>query len=168
MEILSQIPIWKILAGAGLLVVVVGIWFLVERLANPTYGHAEDPTVTASLTGVCGDTMEVTLKIRDGRVASAGYWASGCGPSSACGAMATKLAVGKTPDEAVETVDAAAIEEAVGGLPEDKRHCAQLAAETLQEAVHRYYLSQRKRAVEKGPSVSRERTDNGEFHKGLA
>ena len=145
MEILSQIPIWKILIGAGLLVLVVGVWFLVERLANPTYGHTEDPSINASLTGVCGDTMEVTLKIKGGRVASAGYWASGCGPSSACGAMATKLAVGKTLDEVVEKVDPAAIEKAVGGLPEDKRHCAELAAETLQEAVHRYYLSQRNR-----------------------
>jgi len=42
-------------------------------------------------------------------------------------------------------VDYEAIEKAVGGLPEDKMHCASLAAETLQEAVNQYFLKQTKR-----------------------
>ena len=59
--------------------------------------------------------------------------------------MATHLATGKPVDEIPEAVDYEAIEKAVGGLPEDKMHCASLAAETLQEAVNQYFLKQTKR-----------------------
>ncbi|RLC27655.1 MAG: iron-sulfur cluster assembly scaffold protein [Deltaproteobacteria bacterium] len=144
MEFLQQIPVWTILIAAGLLLLVIGAWLIVERLLNPTSAHPEDPDVTARITGVCGDTMEITLKVKDGMVISAGYWASGCGPSSACGAMATQLATGKSVDDIPEIVDHEAIEKAVGGLPEDKVHCAQLAADTLVEALHQYFIRQRK------------------------
>ena len=163
MEILSQFPLGTILLAAGLLLAVIGAWFLVERWVNPTSARPEDPDVSARLTGVCGDTMEITLKIRDGVVASAGYWASGCGPSSACGAMATRLAVGKRVEDIPEAVHAEAIEAAVGGLPEDKVHCARLAAETLEEAVHRHLLArsrqnrERKRTAEHRASGAPER-----------
>jgi nitrogen fixation NifU-like protein len=143
MEITQHIPVWTILAAAGVLVVVIGVWLIIEKLLNPTSAHPKEPDVTGRLTGECGDTMEITLKIKDGVVTSAGYWASGCGPSSACGAMATRLAKGKPVDDIPEIVDYKAIEKEVGGLPEDKLHCAKLAADTLVEALHQYFIKQR-------------------------
>ena len=145
MEFFQQIPVWTILIAAGVLILVIGGWLIVERILNPTSAHPENPDVTARVTGVCGDTMEITLKVKDGVVTSAGYWASGCGPSSACGAMATQLATGKSVDDIPEVVDHEAIEKAVGGLPEDKVHCAKLAADTLLEALHQYFISQRRK-----------------------
>lgn len=53
------------------------------------------------------------------------------------------MALGKTPDELLE-ITGDAILEKIGGLPEDKRHCAFLAGETLQEALHDYMLKQKK------------------------
>ena len=143
MEFLQQIPVLTILVATGVLLLVIGAWLIVERMLNPTSAHPKAPDVTARITGVCGDTMEITLKVKDGVVSSAGYWASGCGPSSACGAMATQLATGKSVDDIPEIVDYKAIEKAVGGLPEDKVHCAKLAAETLIEALHQYFIRQR-------------------------
>ena len=145
MEVLGQFPVSMILMAAGVLILVVGVWLIVERFLNPTSAPVEDPDVTARLTGVCGDTMQISLKIKDGIVTSASYWAQGCGPTSACGAMATRLATGKPVEDIPEIVDHEAIEKAVGGLPEDKRHCAMLAHEALIEAVHLYFLKQRKR-----------------------
>ena len=147
METYWQFIIWTV-GAAGVLALVIGAWLVVEKILNPTSARVKDPDACACITGVCGDTMEVSLKIRDGKVSSAGYWASGCGPSSACGAMATRLAIGKDLDEIPEAVDYLAIEKAVGGLPEDKMHCAKLAAEALQEAVHRYYLEHREDSSE--------------------
>ena len=118
---------------------------VIELFLSPrNLGPLPDPDGYARFTGPCGDTMEITLKVKDGMVISAGYWASGCGPSSACGAMATQLATGKSVDDIPEIVDHEAIEKAVGGLPEDKVHCAQLAADTLVEALHQYFIRQRK------------------------
>lgn len=140
MESLLQSPFWLLLAAAGVLVVVVGAWLVVELIVNPTSSHVDEPDAASSLTGNCGDTMQIQLKIKNGTVVSASYWASGCGPSSACGAAATRLCIGMPVDEVPERVHAEAIEKAVGGLPTDHLHCARLAAETLQEAVHRYLL----------------------------
>jgi len=140
MEWLSQIPVATIAVGAGLLLLVVGLWVLVDRLVNPTAARMDRPDTEARLTGACGDTMEVKLKIRDGTVTAASYWADGCGPSSACAAAATQLSIGKSIDDVPEAAAPAAVERAVGGLPEDQRHCAALASETLLEAIHRYLL----------------------------
>ena len=146
MDFFQHIPVWTILIATGILLLVIGAWLIVEWILNPTSAHPKAPDVTARITGICGDTMEITLKIEDGVVTSAGYWASGCGPSSACGAMATQLATGKSVDDIPEIVDHKAIEKAVGGLPEDKVHCAELAADTLIEALHQYFIRQREKA----------------------
>jgi nitrogen fixation NifU-like protein len=58
------------------------------------------------------------------------------------------LATGKPVEEVPEAVYPEAIEKALGGLPEDSRHCAELAAEALQEAVDRYFRSRRRGAHE--------------------
>ena len=151
MEWLNQIPLTTIVVGAGLLVVVVGLWVLVDRFVNPTGARMDRPDSTARLTGACGDTMEVKLKIRDGIVTAASYWADGCGPSSACAAAATQLSIGTSIDDVPEAAAPEAVERAVGGLPEDQRHCAALASETVLEAAHRYMKMKRGGAGKKNP-----------------
>ncbi|HPP79984.1 MAG TPA: iron-sulfur cluster assembly scaffold protein, partial [Deltaproteobacteria bacterium] len=44
------------------------------------------------VTGPCGDTMEIWLLVQDGIVERASFTTTGCGPSRACGSMATSLA----------------------------------------------------------------------------
>lgn len=130
--------------AAGVLVVVIGGWVLVEHILNPTSEGIEDPDVTTRLKGSCGETMQVSLEVRKGVIRRASYYTDGCGPVSACGAAATRMALGKDLEEAAQTVDGEAVARAVGGLPEDKRHCADLAAETLVAAVLEYLRTTRK------------------------
>ena len=114
-----------------------------ERWKNPKYmGMMENPDGYARLTGKCGDTMEGFLKFSNDRVEEALYQTDGCGSSNICGSFAAELAHGKNPDELIEVTGESVISK-IGGLPEQERHCAFLAAETLQEALNNYMIRQR-------------------------
>jgi nitrogen fixation NifU-like protein len=89
------------------------------------------------VTGPCGDTMEIYLKVRDGRVMNASFWTDGCGPSIASGSMVAELAKGKSISEA-QKITQQDVLDALGGLPEDSLHCALLADNTLKEAIKDY------------------------------
>ena len=73
MEFFEQFPFWTILTAAGVLIVVVGVWLIIERILNLTSAPVEDPDATAKITGTCGDTIQVSLKIKDGIVTPASY-----------------------------------------------------------------------------------------------
>jgi nitrogen fixation NifU-like protein len=113
-----------------------------ERWKSPRYmGTMDNPDGCASLKGICGDTMEIYLRFRDDRVEEALYRTDGCGSSNICGSFAAELAHGKNPDELIE-ITGESIIRTIGGLPEEERHCAFLAAETLQEALNNYMIRQ--------------------------
>ncbi len=67
-----------------------------------------------------------------------------CGSITACGSRATAMAVGRTADEVLEVTGEAIIRE-VGDFPQAEAHCAFLAAETLQEALHDSMVRQKTR-----------------------
>jgi nitrogen fixation NifU-like protein len=109
-----------------------------ERWRNPRYeGPLEAPDGYGRLTGSCGDTMEIFLRLRGDRVTEATYRTDGCGSSAVCGSFAAELALGRTPEEVTE-ISGESILHILGGLPEEDRHCAFLAAATLQEALESY------------------------------
>jgi nitrogen fixation NifU-like protein len=103
----------------------------------------EKPDGYACLTGKCGETIEIFLDFNGERVKEAAYDTNGCLSSKVCGALAAQLAKGKTPDELVE-ITAEYILKLLGEFPKSQEHCAFLAAETLQEALHNYMVKQRK------------------------
>ena len=114
-----------------------------ERWQNMLYmGTMENPDGYARVTGPCGDTVEVFLKFQDDRVHEASFQTDGCGNSAVCGSFAAEMALDKTPDELIE-ITGEGILEFLGGFPENDRHCAFLAAETLQEALNDYMVKQR-------------------------
>ncbi len=113
-----------------------------ERWRNPKYmGEMADPDGYARVTGPCGDTMQIFLRFEEDRVRDASFVTDGCGSSGVCGSFAAEMALGKQPDELIE-ITGEAILEKIGGLPEEDRHCAFLAAETLQEALNTYMTRQ--------------------------
>ena len=115
----------------------------IDRWIDPeNFGSIETPDAHASLTGRCGDRMEIFLSFHDEKVKKATYMTDGCASSNICGSFAADMAVGKSPDEIIEVTGEAVIERA-GGLPEKDRHCAYLAAETLQAALDAYMKKQR-------------------------
>lgn len=107
---------------------------VLEHFLNPkNMRNISDPDGYAKVTGSCGDTMEVYLKLKNGEVTQASFQTDGCIASIASGNMAIEMVKGKTIPEAQIGEDE--ILEALGGLPEDHVHCALLASNTLKEAV---------------------------------
>jgi nitrogen fixation NifU-like protein len=102
------------------------------------------PDGHACLTGKCGETIEIFLKFDGERAKEAAYLTNGCISSKICAALAAHMARGKTPDEITE-ITAQSILEQLGEFPKGEEHCAFLAAETLQEALHQYMLKESKK-----------------------
>jgi len=121
-----------------------------ERWQNMRHnGTMENPDGTARVTGPCGDTVEVFLKFQDDCVQEASFQTDGCGNSAVCGSFAVEIAIDKTPDELIE-ITGESILELLGGFPKEDRHCAFLAAETLQEALNNYMIKQRESRQRRG------------------
>jgi nitrogen fixation NifU-like protein len=106
-----------------------------ERWRNPRFGgRMESPTGYGRVTGNCGDTMEIFLRLEGEVVSDASFITDGCGCSAVCASVACELAIGKEP-EGIADVTGEMILQVLGGLPDDNVHCAFLAAETLQVAA---------------------------------
>ena len=93
-----------------------------------------DPDGYALVCGPCGDTMEMFLRVQDSRIEVAVFMTDGCGPTVACGSMLTRLAQGKSLEEAA-AIEAADVIIALDGLPPEHVHCATLAVNTLQATI---------------------------------
>lgn len=109
-----------------------------DRWLDPVHMRSmENPDAHGRIKGSCGDTMEIFLRFEKGKVREASFLTDGCGPSMICGSLAAELALGKEPDE-IRKITAETILEIIGGLPDEDVHCASLAANTLQVALHNY------------------------------
>jgi nitrogen fixation NifU-like protein len=82
----------------------------------------------------CGDLTRFFLRVRDGRVVEIRFQTYGCGPTIAAASIASELLQGRTVEALVE-VKAEAIEEALEGLPDDRKHAADVAAGALRAAA---------------------------------
>jgi nitrogen fixation NifU-like protein len=115
----------------------------IDHFFNPkNLGEMSAHDGLGKLTGPCGDTMQIYLKVKDGKVTNVSFWTDGCGPSIASGSMVTELAKGKIVPEA-QKITQQDILDALGGLPEDSLHCALLAANALKEAIKDYLTSKK-------------------------
>jgi nitrogen fixation NifU-like protein len=116
-----------------------------QRWLHPRYmGRIDNADGYARVHGSCGDTMEIFLNFENDCVKEASFQTDGCGSSSVCGSFAAEMALGKTPEEILD-ITGEAILEKLGGLPEEDRHCAYLAADTLQEALSDFMIKQTKK-----------------------
>jgi nitrogen fixation protein NifU and related proteins len=100
-------------------------------------GEIKDADGMARITGLCGDTMQIWLKVNQGLISQAHFMTDGCGTSIASGSMVTVLATGKTLIEAPQISQQDILKD-LGGLPEDSQHCALLASNTLKAAIRDY------------------------------
>jgi nitrogen fixation NifU-like protein len=113
-----------------------------ERWIKPLYvGTIGRPDGYARVSGSCGDTMEIFLKFAGERVKEATFQTNGCGASIVCGSFAAELSIGKNPDE-IAQITGETILRILGDLPKEDRHCAFLAAETLQQTLENYLKEQ--------------------------
>ncbi|MDX9786443.1 MAG: iron-sulfur cluster assembly scaffold protein [Desulfobacterales bacterium] len=112
-----------------------------QRWRNPRYqGRMENADAHARVTGTCGDSMEIYLKFESNRVTEASYFTDGCASSAICGSFAAELTLGKEPDALADITGETVLQE-IGRLPPSERHCADLAAAAVQEALRHYMIS---------------------------
>ena len=108
---------------------------VVEHAMNPrNLGDLEDADGYSRITGPCGDTMSIWLRLKDDTITEATFMTDGCTTTTAAGSMVTELAKGKTVVQALKTSQQDILS-ALDGLPEENKHCALLAANTLKEAI---------------------------------
>ena len=114
--------------------------YIVQLFHNPkNWGRLPENeiSISQSYTGPCGDTMWFFLKINDGVIEKAKFITDGCGASVATASQTTLLVEHKSLEFA-EKLEAKDIDNALRGLPEDHKHCADLAVRTLKRAIKKY------------------------------
>ena len=83
---------------------------------------------------VCGDRIQLAVRLDGARVAALAYRVQGCSGAIAAASVMSELAQGE-PLARARQIDRDAIDAALGGLPALKRHGADLAADGLLAAL---------------------------------
>jgi len=108
-------------------------WFLNRK----NMGSLPDADQVSELTGPCGDTMKIYLKLEEGRIKDAKIQVLGC-PGAVSSAMAALDHIkGKTLDDAMAVKDRD-IFRMLEDLPDQKQHCIRLTVKTIQKAIEEY------------------------------
>ncbi|PIE68560.1 MAG: iron-sulfur cluster assembly scaffold protein [Deltaproteobacteria bacterium] len=116
-----------------------------ERWRNPKFcGKLADETCHGRMTGKCGDTIEMSLKIDNNQIVDGAYTTTGCASSSICSSFAVELALGRNVEEIFE-LDGEDVLAFIGKFPEDDSHCAFLAVNAIQDAVNNYLVERTKK-----------------------
>jgi len=112
---------------------------VIEHFQNPrNVGILEDADGVGKMgSPVCGDLMEIYIKVDNNHITDIKFRTFGCGAAIASGSMASEMIKGKTLAEAEALTDED-VARALGGLPEKKMHCSNLAASTLHKAIEDY------------------------------
>ena len=82
----------------------------------------------------CGDLARFFLRAPDGVVMEARFQTWGCGPTIAAASAASELVAGR-PLAEVERLEAQEVERALDGLPDDRKHAADVVAGALRAAA---------------------------------
>jgi nitrogen fixation NifU-like protein len=113
---------------------------VMEHFANPhNVGEIPDADGVGYVGNpVCGDIMQLYIKVQDGVITDAKFKTFGCGAAIATSSMVTDMVKGKTIDEALK-ISNRTVAEALDGLPPVKMHCSVLAEEALASAIDDYF-----------------------------
>lgn len=91
---------------------------------------------------VCGDMMKLTIRVGENKkgeeiLEDVKFKTYGCAAAIATSSMITEMAKGKNLEEAYK-ISRADVAEELGGMPEIKMHCSNLAADALKKAIENY------------------------------
>ncbi|HET6372654.1 MAG TPA: iron-sulfur cluster assembly scaffold protein [Candidatus Polarisedimenticolia bacterium] len=112
---------------------------VLDHFENPrNLGEVEDPEAAGRAgNAACGDVMDLTLRVRDGRIEQARVRVTGCPAAIASASITTVLLTGLTLKEAARVTNPQ-VAAALGGLPRAKLHCSVLAEEAILAALESY------------------------------
>lgn len=118
---------------------------VMEHFKNPrNVGEIENPDGVGHVGNpMCGDIMELYIKVNDSIIVDAKFKTFGCGAAIATSSMVTEMVIGKSVKEALE-ISNRAVAEALGGLPPIKMHCSVLAEEALKSAIEDYHTKRKR------------------------
>ena len=112
---------------------------------------------------VCGDVMRISIAVDRDRIADVKFKTFGCGAAIATSSMVTEMVMGRTLQEAAD-ISNKAVAEALGGLPPNKMHCSNLAADALHLAIQDYLVKSGREAevgqIVKAPPKVREHSSH--------
>lgn len=106
-------------------------------LDKPNMGILDDANQISELTGPCGDTMKIYLKIENGIIEDAKIQVLGCPGAVASAMAAMEMIRGKTFEEIMELKDRD-IFRMLEDIPNEKQHCIRLTNKTIQKAIEEY------------------------------
>ena len=110
---------------------------VIKHFMEPkNYGAIDHPDAYTFMSGICGDTIGIFLKVMEGKIAEIGFVTDGCGPTVACGSALTCMAHGQSVSDAAKITSHDLIQY-LGGLPVENTHCADLAVNTLRGALEK-------------------------------
>jgi nitrogen fixation NifU-like protein len=112
---------------------------VMDHFRNPrNVGEIENPDGVGRVGNpICGDVMEMYIKVNGDIITDAKFKTFGCGAAIATSSMATELVIGKTIEDA-QKITNKVVAEALDGLPAIKMHCSNLAEEALEAAINDY------------------------------
>ena len=104
--------------------------------ANPrNVGSIADPSGKSLVKSTFdSDTVLVTLRIENGLIQEARFKCMGCAVAIACSSMATEMVLGRPVEEAYGITEAS-VAQALGGIPEYKMRCSNLAPAAIRNAI---------------------------------
>ena len=107
-----------------------------DHYKNPrNVGSIPNPSGKALVRSpVDSDTVQITLRIEDGLIEDVKFKCMGCAVAIACSSVATEMVLRKSVEDAY-AISKAAVAEALGGIPEFKMLCSNLAPEAIRNAI---------------------------------
>jgi nitrogen fixation protein NifU and related proteins len=101
---------------------------------KPHMGHIADADITSEMTGSCGDTMGIYIKLENGVVSDAKYQVMGCAGAISAAMAVVDLIKGKDLTFA-RSINDGTVFNVLEEIPVKKHHCIQLAVKTLHKAL---------------------------------
>ena len=107
-----------------------------EHFANPrNVGSIENPSGRAIVRSpLDSDTVLITLHIENEVIQDVRIKCMGCAVAIACSSIATEMVRGKHVEEAYE-ITKQSVAESLGGIPEYKMRCSNLAPDAIRMAI---------------------------------
>ena len=126
--------------SAGALKISSRIAILSDMFTDAVLDHFRNPRNAGELPGadatvevsnpVCGDILQLAVRMEDGRIAEVRFLCRGCTTAIACASLLTEQLRGRTLAESA-TITPESLSVALGGLAATTFHGAQLAADAL-------------------------------------
>ena len=115
---------------------------VLDHFRNPrNAGELPDADATVEVSNpVCGDVLQLAVRIDQGRIAEARFRCRGCTTSIACASLLTEQLQGKTPSD-LRAITAESLSLEFAGLPPTTYHGAELAADAAKALQQKLSIS---------------------------